>query len=109
MGKIIGKSALCFMGLVIVSWLLILLQDWIFSLVDIPSLVYVMIRGTVLAFTLRFVLAVAYSYILFRLFIREPQRDLIVALNGFFILVLFFIFWVFQALLLKIFHVDRIT
>jgi hypothetical protein len=28
MGKIIGKSVLCFAGLAVVSWLLILLDDW---------------------------------------------------------------------------------
>ena len=90
MAKIIGKSALCFAGLAVTSWLLIQLYDFVFSWGNIHSFIIVMLRGIVFAFTLRFLLTIAYAYTLFRLFIREPHRDLIIALNGLFILVLFF-------------------
>ena len=93
MGKILGKSALCFVGLVIASWLLMQLYDWLFSWVNTHSLITAMLKGTILAFTLPMLLAIAYTYVLFRLFIREPNRYLIIALNGLFILVLFFILW----------------
>lgn len=90
MAKILGKSALCFAGLAIASWLLILLYDLVFNCGNTHSFIIIMLRGTILAFTLRFLLTIAYTYILFRLFIREPHRDLIIALNGLFIFVLFF-------------------
>jgi len=88
MGKIIGKSALCFVGLVVASWLLMQFRDFNISLGNIHSIIILMFVNYILSFTLPFILTIAYTYILFRLFIREPHCYLIIALNGLFILVL---------------------
>ena len=91
MGKIIGKSALCFAGLVAASWLLMQLRDLNIGLGNIHSIIIIMFVNNILSFTLPLLLTIAYAYILFRLFIREPRCYLIIALNGLFILVLYII------------------
>lgn len=85
---ILGKSALCFIGLVVCSWLLMQLHDWNTGLGSTSSVILVMFVVQIFTFTLPFLLTIAYTYILFRLFVREPYCYLIIALNGLSIFVL---------------------
>lgn len=95
--KIIGKSALCFIGLVVCSWLLMQLHELNTGLGNTGSVILVMFVVQIFTFTLPFLLTIAYSYILFRLFIRERYRHLIIAMNGLFILVLYIVLLVFRV------------
>lgn len=89
MGKIIGKSALCFAGLCVVSGLIKALTDWLF-IVDKPAILTI-INLTVLTYILWLLLPAAYAYILFRLFRNNEHSILIIGLNGVFIIIQFFV------------------
>ena len=90
MGKILVKSVLCFAGLAVTSWLLMQLHDLNTGLGNI-SVIIAVFYTNILTFTLPFLLTIAYTYILFRLFIKERCCYLLVALNGLFILILYII------------------
>ncbi len=91
MGKIIGKSALCFAGLVIASWLAINLFDWIqvaFSkglLMHLPNIdVFYEIYVLFFYYILAFLIAILFPYILFLAFKHERRCYLIITINGLF-------------------------
>ncbi len=91
MGKIIGKSALCFAGLCVVSGLLMFLDDVMINWGNITSKSFVLFKTLVLSDLMWFIVAIAYAYLLFRIFKNEPNRFFIIAMNGLIILILFFI------------------
>ena len=89
MGKIIGKSALSLAGLVAASWLVYLLNDWLpfaFS----PS-VFSLFYLTCIQYSLYFLSAILYSYVLYRLFRNENRCCMIILLNGIFVILQFYI------------------
>lgn len=87
MGKILGKSALCFAGLVIASWLVQKLCDWMFFAKR--SMVLTMIWVTVLQYIFWFLLLLAYAYLLFYLFRHEKHCRSIIRLHGLFLIIQF--------------------
>jgi len=90
MGKIIGKSALCFVGLAVASWLVQLLSNYLLLLYPKPlflSLVWMFL----LEFTLWLLLPLAYSYLLFRIFKNKKYCCLIMMFHGIFIIVQYYV------------------
>ena len=84
MGKILGKSALCFAGLAVTSWLIQMLCDWMLQLYPKP-LFFGLFWMTILEFIFWLVLPIFYSYLLFLLFHNEKNCCLIMVLNGSFV------------------------
>ncbi len=115
MGKIIGKSALCFVGLCVVNWPLMLLDDLILNWGNITSRYFALFKIIVLINLMWFVVAIAYAYFLFRLFKNEPNRFLIIAMNGLFILILFIVLMYMHVdsnisyFMLNMMHTDSIS
>lgn len=96
MGKIIGKSALCFAGLYVANWLIQLVNHSI--MVAEKSDFLGMSFYFFLQFVTYFSSAILYPYVLFLLFRRERNSHLIILFNGVFAFVQYYIFW-FMALI----------
>ena len=89
--KILGKSALCFAGLVAASWLVQQLYDWMHSSVN--SVLLLLIWITITQYIFGLLLGLAYAYILFLIFKKDKRCWVIIMLNGvFLILQLFYLF-----------------
>jgi len=84
MGKVIWKSALCFAGLAAASWLVYLLNDWMFFADKQPGML--IIWAAMLQHIFWFILILAYAYLLFYLFRYEKHCCLIIILHGVFII-----------------------
>lgn len=90
MGKILGKSVLCFAGLFALG---LGIQNMTVQLIHVTNLTRILgiIHVTILQFILWFLLTIAYSCSLYMLFRKEKQRYLIIAVNGIVIIVLFYV------------------
>lgn len=95
MGKIIGKSALCFAGLFVASWLVKALTDWLF-IVDKPTFL-TLLNMLILQYILWLLLPAAYSYIMYRLFINIKRYSLTIVINGIFLIAQFIVLAVINA------------
>lgn len=90
MAKILGKSALCFAGLAIASWLIQMFCDWILYLYP-KELFFGLISIFILELIFWLLLPLTYAYLLFLLFKKEKHCYLILVLNGVFVIVQYYI------------------
>ena len=90
MGKIIGKSALAFVGLGVAGWLMTLLADLIYFSESKGNYYYGITKMTLLSYLPWLALALVYAVALFLLFRNEKHRTLIMVINSSAVIVSYF-------------------
>lgn len=90
MGKIIGKSALCFAGLAVSAYLTSIFCDYILQIHAKPY-VFSITWLFVLEFTLWLLLPLVYSYLLFLVFCDNRDCCIIMILNGVFVIAQYYL------------------
>lgn len=98
MGKILGKSALCFAGLAVGSWLVQQLVDFIMLTHKITPFITTVFYSFFIYIMLS-LMAIVYPYVLYQLFKNERHSNLIIALNGIFAILQYYLLLFISAIL----------